>query len=58
MILGFTRDFFDNEGNFIMPGLGPGVFDDMPNVEWQMLPEYFPEITPEQASGYDMIMNW
>ena len=58
VILGFTRDFFDNEGNFIMPGLGPGVFDDMANVEWQMLPEYLPEITPEQASGYDMIMNW
>ncbi|MBU2534823.1 MAG: hypothetical protein KKD83_01500 [Chloroflexi bacterium] len=31
--LGFTRDFFDAEGNFIMPGPGPGVFDDMPPAD-------------------------
>ena len=56
--LGFTRDFFDAEGNFIMPGPGPGVFDDMPNVEWQMLSEFLGEVTPEQISGFDMIINW
>ncbi|MEE9398794.1 MAG: hydroxyacid dehydrogenase [Dehalococcoidales bacterium] len=56
--IGFTRDFFDKDGNYIMPGLGPRVFNDMPGVEWQMLPEYLPEITPEQVAGFDMIMNW
>ncbi len=56
--IGFTRDFFDRDGNYIMPGLGPGVFDDMPEVTWQMLPEYLPEITPGQVVGFDMIMSW
>jgi phosphoglycerate dehydrogenase-like enzyme len=56
--IGFTRDFFNKDGNLIMPGLGPAVFDDTPNVEWRMFPEFLAEITPEQASGFDMIMNW
>ena len=56
--IGFTRDFFDKEGNFIMPGLGPKVFDDKPSVEWQMLPEFLSEITPEQTGGFDIIINW
>jgi phosphoglycerate dehydrogenase-like enzyme len=54
----FTRDFFDKDGKFIMPGPGPKVFEGMPSIEWQMLPEYLPEITAEQVSGFDMIMNW
>jgi D-3-phosphoglycerate dehydrogenase len=41
-----------------MPGPGPGIFDDMPNVEWQMLPEFPGEVTPEQINGFDMIMTW
>ena len=56
--IGFTRDFFDKDGNYIMPGLGPKVFDDMPDIEWQMLPEYLAEISPEQIAGFDMIMTW
>lgn len=56
--IGFTRDFFDTEGNYIMPGRGPGVFDDMPKVRWQMLPDYQPEMAPEQLDGFDMIMSW
>ena len=56
--IAFTRDFFDRDGNFIMPGPGPAVFDDMPNIEWQMLSEYHPEMTAEQVSDFDMIMNW
>ena len=56
--MGFTRDFFDRDGNYIMPGQGPKVFDDMPDVEWQMLPEYLPEISPEQVANFDMVMTW
>ena len=56
--IGFTRDFFNKDGNYIMPGLGPKVFDDMPDIEWQMLPEYLAEISPEQVVGLDMIMTW
>ncbi len=56
--IGWTRDFFDKDGNYIMPGLGPKVFDDMPDIECQMLPEYLFEVSPEQVAGLDMIMNW
>lgn len=56
--IGFTRDFFDKDGNYIMPGPGPGIFDDMPAVTWQMLPEYLPEMTPGQVADFDMIMSW
>jgi phosphoglycerate dehydrogenase-like enzyme len=56
--IGFTRDFFDKDGNYIMPGPGPKVFADMPDIEWQMLPEYLAEISPEQIAGFDMIMTW
>jgi len=56
--MGFTRDFFDKDGNYIMPGLGPKVFNDMPKIEWQMLPEYLAEISPEQVADFDMVMTW
>ena len=41
-----------------MPGPGPKVFDDLHNVEWQILAEYLPEINPGQVAGFDMVMNW
>jgi len=56
--IAFTRDFFDKDGKYIMPGLGPKVFDDMPKIEWQMLPEYLAEISPEQVADFDMAMTW
>lgn len=56
--IAFTRDLFRKDGNFLMPGPGPKVFEDLRNIEWQMLPEHLPEITPEQVAGFDMVMNW
>jgi phosphoglycerate dehydrogenase-like enzyme len=55
--IAFTRDFFDKDGNFILPGPGLKFLDEMPNVEHEVFPESLPEITPEQIQGFDMVIS-
>ncbi len=55
--IGITRDMFDREGKFYTPGPGLRLLDEMPNVEWEMFPEFLPEITPEQIRGFDMVIS-
>ena len=55
--IGLTRDMFDTEGKFYTPGPGLRLLDEMPNVEWEMFPEFLPEITPEQIQGFDMVIT-
>ena len=56
--IGLTRDFFNRDGNLITPGVGPGIFDDMPDVQCEMLAEFLPEVTPSQITGFDIVINW
>lgn len=56
--IGITRDLFDKDGKSISLGPGPKLLDEMPNVEWQMLPEYSPEVSPEHARGFDMVITF
>ncbi len=53
-----TRDLFDKEGNSVSPGPGPKVLDEMPGVEWAMIPEYLTEVSAEQARGFDMVITF
>jgi phosphoglycerate dehydrogenase-like enzyme len=53
-----TRDLFDNEGKSVSPGPGPKVLDEIPEVEWAMIPEYLTEVSPEQARGFDMVITF
>ena len=55
--IGITRDMFDQEKKFYTPGPGLRRLDEMPNVEWEMFPEFLPEITPEQIRGFDMVIS-
>ncbi len=55
--IGITRDFFDKDRKFIMPGAGLKLLDEMPNVEYEILPEFLPEVTPEQIRGFDMVIS-
>ena len=55
--IGITRDLFDREGKFYTPGPGLKRLDEMPDVEWEMFPEFLPEITPEQIRGFDMVIS-
>ena len=56
--IGITRDLFDQDGKSISLGPGPKMLDDIPNLEWQMFPEYLPEVSPEQARGFDMVITF
>ena len=56
--IGITRDLFDKDGKSISLGPGPKLLDEMPNVEWEMLPEYSPEVSPEHARGFDMVITF
>ena len=53
-----TRDLFDSEGKSVSPGPGPSVLDEMPDVEWSMIPEYLKEVSAEQAKGFDMVITF
>ncbi|MCY3664643.1 MAG: dehydrogenase [Gemmatimonadetes bacterium] len=55
--VGITRDFFDAEGNFDLPGPGLELFDDMPGVQYQILAERSAEIAPEQVRGCDAVIS-
>ena len=53
-----TRDLFDEKGNSVSPGPGPSVLNPMPDVEWDKFQEYLTEVTPEQTSGFDMVISF
>jgi len=55
--IGFTRDFLDKDGNFILPGPGLKLLDEMPNVEHEVFAEVLPEVTPQQIEGFDIVIS-
>jgi len=57
-IVGLTRDLFDKDGKSISPGPGPSLLDKVPNLEYRTMSEYLPEVSPEQAQGFDMIITF
>jgi D-3-phosphoglycerate dehydrogenase len=56
--IGLTRDFFDENGKFIMPGPGLKLLDEMPEVEYEIFSEFLREVTPEQIEGFDMVCTF
>jgi len=56
--VGLTRDFFDEYGKFMMPGPGLKLLDEMPDVEYEMFPEFLREVTPEQIKDFDMVVSF
>jgi len=56
--VGITGDLFDKDGKSVSPGPGPKMLDEIPNVEWEPFPEYLPEVSPEQAQGFDMVVSF
>ena len=55
--IGITKDLFDKDGKFIIPGPGLKLFDDIPEVEYEIFPESLPEIIPEQIKDFDMVIG-
>lgn len=56
--IGFTRDFFDEKGKLWITGPGLKLLNDMPGVEYEMIPEFRREITPDQIAGFDMVATF
>ncbi len=56
--IGLTRDFFDKDDKFIISGPGLKSLDEMPNVEYEIFPEFLPEVTPEQIRGFDVVISF
>lgn len=56
--VGLTRDFFDEKGKFVMPDPGLALLDNMPSVDYQMIPEFLKVVTPEQIEGFDMVVTF
>jgi len=55
--IGFTRDFTDSEGNFLLPGPGLKLLEEIPNTEREVLKELPPEVTPQQIEDFDTIIT-
>ncbi len=55
--IGFTRDFLDKDGKFILPGPGLKLLYEMTGVEHEVFPEFLPEVTPEQIEGFDIVIS-
>lgn len=54
--IGFTCEMFDKKGNFLTPGPGSKLLEEIPNVEWQMFLEYLPEVSSKQIEGFDKVV--
>ncbi len=52
--IGFTRDFLDKDGKFILPGPGLNLIQGIPNAEIEVSREISPDATPEQIKGFDV----
>ena len=55
--VGLTRDLFDKNGNPFTPGPGLQLLEDMPGIDYEIFKEYFPEVTPEQVTGCDIVIS-
>ena len=56
--IGITADFLQRDGKSIIPGPGLKSLDEIPNVEYEIFPEFLPEVTPEQIRGFDMVISF
>ncbi|MBN2404257.1 MAG: dehydrogenase [Coriobacteriia bacterium] len=55
--IAITREYIDDEGEFMVPGPGLALLDAMPGVEYRILPIFNARITPEQIQGYDFVLT-
>lgn len=55
--IGLTKDVIDSEGNFIAPGPGLSVLDNLHDVRYEVFPDLLSEVTPQQIEGYDMVFS-
>jgi phosphoglycerate dehydrogenase-like enzyme len=55
--IAFTRDYLDDKGNFLLPGAGLKLLEELPNTERHVFPEFVPEVTPRMIEGFDIVIT-
>ena len=55
--VGFTRDYYDKDGNFILDCPGFRSLEKMPDIERGIFAEMLPEVTPPQIEDYDIVVT-
>ena len=58
MRVGITRDFFDENGVFMIPDPGLKLLDKMPSIEYSIIPDFLKEITPDQIREFHMVITF
>lgn len=54
--VGLTADFRSASGTLLFDEAALRILDAAANIEWEIIPEQTPAVTPEQAAKYDAIM--
>ena len=54
--IGLTRDFLKPDGTVGFGEIGLSMFDGIPNLVWEFLPEHRPVLGPDQIAGYDGLL--
>jgi D-3-phosphoglycerate dehydrogenase len=54
--IGLTRDFLKPDGTVGFGDIGLSMFDAIPNLIWEFLPEHRPVLGPDQITGYDGLL--
>ena len=57
VVIGITRDRFNDKGQFCNSDVGIKLLEEIPGVEIRKFAELKPEVTPEQIRGMDMVIS-
>ena len=55
--VGFTQDYYDKDGNFVLYCPGFRSLEEMPGIEREAFAEKLPEVTPRQIENYDIVVT-
>ncbi len=55
--VGFTQDYYDKDGNFVLYCPGFRSLEEMPGIEREAFAEKLPEVTPRQLENYDIVVT-
>ena len=55
--VGFTKDYYDKDGNFILDCPGFRSLEKLPDIEREVFAEMLPEVAPSQIADYDIVVT-
>lgn len=55
--VGFTKDYYDKDGNFILDCPGFRTLENLAGIEREVFAEMLPEVAPHQIENYDIVVT-